>query len=116
MKTMMNRATLGALTAMAVLAGCANMSGIEPQASVRTAASVGLAKQGPDAFALVITDLTMPKMTGTILGGKIRRLNPNLLEWSFSQQSSVGYTIERHPAGEREVFHFCYSMYLASHP
>ena len=46
-----NRRRLAALAAALALAGCANMSGIEPQATVRDAQSVGLSREAGQAFA-----------------------------------------------------------------
>ncbi len=43
-------ARLGALAAALLLAGCANMSGIEPQSTLRTAPSVGLVAGGAPSF------------------------------------------------------------------
>jgi len=51
MRQSKNSRRLTALAAALLLAGCANMSGIESQASVRDAASVGLAPAQGQAFA-----------------------------------------------------------------
>src|ERR1041385_92956 len=34
------------------------------------------------------------------------RLNPDVIEWSFAQQPSIGNAVERDTAGQHEVLHF----------
>ncbi len=51
MKNIIARPRLAALAAALALAGCADMSGIAPQARLRDAQSVGLAQQASPAFA-----------------------------------------------------------------
>jgi PAS domain S-box-containing protein len=51
-----------------------------------------LFRKQPDSFDLVITDMTMPKMTGISLARKIMEIRPNLpiiLTTGFSQQLSI---------------------------
>jgi CheY-like chemotaxis protein len=46
----------------------------------------------PDSFDLVITDMSMPKMTGVQLARKILEIRPNMpiiLSTGFSEQTSV---------------------------
>ena len=49
MTALKNRARIGALAAAVLLAGCADMKGIEPHASMRSNESVGLAATGAPA-------------------------------------------------------------------
>jgi len=52
MSAMKKRARMGALAAAVLLAGCADMKGIEPHASMRTGESVGLSASGGPSVAL----------------------------------------------------------------
>ena len=79
MKNTNNSRRLGALAAALLLAGCANMSGIESQAGMRDAASVGLAPAKTAAFTPAAQwwrdfgDEQLNQLVDTALQG-----NPNL--------------------------------------
>src|SRR5437588_8438061 len=42
------------------------------------------------------------------------RLNPDIVERSLAQQPAVGHAVERHPAGQYQVFHPAPAMQIAS--
>ncbi|MCD4677563.1 MAG: response regulator [Desulfobacula sp.] len=52
--------------------------GYEVESMVSSKAAFELFEQNPDKFDLVITDYTMPEMTGEQLAGKIHKLNPKV--------------------------------------
>src|SRR5437588_4251552 len=45
-----------------------------------------------------------------------RRLNPDVLERSFAQQSAIGDTIESHAPGPDQMFHAGQPMRFGGHP
>lgn len=79
MKNRTHGARLGALAAALLLAGCANMSGIEPQSTVRSAQSVGLDSPNAPSFKPApewwrdFGDAQLDKLVAQALEG-----NPNL--------------------------------------
>lgn len=52
--------------------------GYEVESMVSSKAAFELFEQNPDKFDLVITDYTMPEMTGEQLARKIHKLNPKV--------------------------------------
>jgi DNA-binding NtrC family response regulator len=61
-----------------VATGMLERLGYRTSGFIEPAEALSAIQQNPSDCALVITDLTMPKMTGTALAEKIRRLCPDL--------------------------------------
>jgi DNA-binding response OmpR family regulator len=70
-------------------------SGYEVQTGASGEAAMAVFQAAPEAFALLVTDVTMPKMVGTELASKLRAIRPDLLVLFISgyAQPVLGSTI-----------------------